>query len=249
MGACQFPSVGTGTLRHSSACSWGTPGWSWKVACRLRIPLHGPWQGIALPYLALLSWAELIWICWMNFLWGQYLARLDEWCFSPLNFASESAELQVSQPHEFYVILIYRFDLEEVFPVSKSTPCHDMSLPWTRATVPRVLPGCFPGATTGATELRCLQRPTSPGARSAALCTVSLPALPMSCPKSSGRCSRDVSDVRGRLKNGRWWTFTLHTTLALYQNNSNCLQVCLTLSKSQYPGASFPYHLLDLGSG
>lgn len=117
MGACQFPSVGTGTLWHSSACSWGTPGWSWKVACRLRIPLHGPWQGIALPYLAL-SWAdlELVWscgvdcfdeICWMNFLWGQYLARLDEWCFSPLNFASESAELQVSQPHEFYVILIW----------------------------------------------------------------------------------------------------------------------------------------------
>ena len=31
-----------------------------------------------------------------------------------------------------------------------------------------------------------------------------------------------------------------------YQNNSSNY---LTLSKSQYPGASFPYHLLDLGSG
>ena len=101
------------SVRHRNIvtfCSWGTPGWSWKVACRLRNPLHGPWQGIALPYLAALMWAELIWAD-LELLWScRGVDCFDEICRkltfeasgwpnfmmndgkSPLNFASESAE-------------------------------------------------------------------------------------------------------------------------------------------------------------
>lgn len=140
---------------------------------------------------------ELVWscgvdcfdeICWINFLWGQYLA----WMNAVLAHSISHQKVLNCKSHSLMNSMLFcyshliRFDPEEVFPVSKSTPCHDMSLPWTRATVP-----------FGATELRCLQRPTSPGARSAALCTVSLPALPMSCPKSSGSCGKCSRDVRG----------------------------------------------------
>ena len=188
MGTCQFPSVGTGTL--SDICLQLRNPWMKLKGCLSSAnPTAWPVTRycVAIPGTSDLSWSGTGVAEWIVSMRSAGLTFFEvsirpDWMMNGV-LASLTASWILCYSH------LIRFDLEEVFPVSKSTPCHDMSLPWTRATVP-----------FGATELRCLQRPTSPGARSAALCTVSLPALPMSCPKSSGscgRCSRDVSDVRG----------------------------------------------------
>ena len=177
MGTCQFPS-GTGTLWPSAVEEPLDEAERLLVVCethcmaRDKVLRCHTWR-----------WCELIWAD-LELLWScGGVDCSDEICW--MNFRSQWPNFMMndgksplnfaSESAEGWTAslpascLLFNFiRFEEIFPVSKST------------------------------VLRCLRRPTSPGARSAALCTVSRPALPMSCPKSSGRSRQTLEMLKSR---------------------------------------------------